>query len=224
VTTTVAGSDAFETLNFNFQAPLLGDSAVRQAVARCVPRQDILDKLVKPTDAHAVLQENRMLFPAQDGYTDTSRARYDAVDIPAARATLAADGWTLDGDVFAKSGQRLEFKLLHSATRTDEAQLIEASCAKAGISVVDDSDPKWSTRLGGGQFDAVLFTWITNPTLSSELVEDANQADTQLWNDLATIPLWQYPQVTAYSDHVHGVRPNPTQQGLTWNIETWTLS
>ena len=52
----------------------------------------------------------------------------------------------------------------------------------------------------------------------------ATQADTLLWNDLATIPLWQYPQVTAYSDNVRGVRPNPTQQGLTWNLETWTVN
>ena len=65
---------------------------------------------------------------------------------------------------------------------------------------------------------------LASETDSAKLVDDANQADAQLWDDLATIPLWQYPQVTAYSDNVHGVRPNPTQQGLTWNIETWTLN
>ncbi len=262
VTTTVAGSDAFEHFDFNFQVALLQDKAVRQAVARCIPRGEILDKLVKPTDDRAELLQNRIFFPGQAGYTDTSGGQYDTVDIAGAKAGLEAAGWTLDGGVFAKNGRRLEFKLLHSDSRSAEAQLIEASCAKAGISVVDDADPKWGPRLGNGQFDAVLFTTVANPALSSQkatyhtppspqnllsnysdysnptvdqlmdtlatetdpaaLAAAANHADTLLWDDVASIPLWQFPQVTAFANDVHGVRPNPTQQGLTWNVETWT--
>jgi peptide/nickel transport system substrate-binding protein len=262
VTTTVAGSDAFEHFDFNFQVPVLEDRAVRQAVAQCIPRTEIVDKLVKPTNDHAGLQQNRMFYPGQPGYTDTSGGRYDAVDPAGAKATLQADGWTLGGSVFAKNGQRLEFHLLHSASRSAEAELIEASCAQAGISMVDDSDAKWGTRLGNGQFETVLYTTIASPRLSSlessyrtppspqnllsnygdysnphvddlmntlesetdpaKLVAAANEADTVLWDDVATIPLWQYPQVTAYSNDVRGVKPNPTQQGLTWNLETWS--
>jgi peptide/nickel transport system substrate-binding protein len=264
VTTTVSGANSFEHFDFNFQVPLLQNKAVRQAVAQCLPRREILDKLIIPTDSNAVLQQNRLLFSGQTGYTDTSGGRYDAVDITGAKATLEADGWVLDGAVYAKGGQPLEFKLLHSASRSEEAQLIEASCAQAGISIVDDNDPGWGPRLGSGQFDAVLFTWNLSPTTSSQkslytttpspqnllsnygsysnptvdalmdqlatgtdpttLIANANDVDTMLWSDLATIPLWRLPQVTAYSDHVQGVKPNPTDQGLTWNIETWTLS
>jgi peptide/nickel transport system substrate-binding protein len=195
------------------------------------------------------------------GYTDRSGGHYDAIDLAGARATLESDGRTLDGNAFAKNGRRLEFNLLHSASRSAEVELIEASCAQAGISIVDDSDAKWGTRLGNGQFDAVLYTTINNPTLSSqksiyhtppspqnllsnygdysnprvddlmntlesetdpaELIVAANEADAALWDDVVTIPLWQYPQVTAYSDKVHGVQPNPTRQGLTWNVATW---
>ena len=63
VTAEVSGSNAFEHFDFNFQVPLFRDKAVRQAVADCMPRQEILDKLIVPTDAHAVLQQNRIFFP-----------------------------------------------------------------------------------------------------------------------------------------------------------------
>ena len=44
----------------NFQNPLFQDKAVRQALAYCVPRQDILDKLIKPLDPNAKLIQNRI--------------------------------------------------------------------------------------------------------------------------------------------------------------------
>jgi len=260
----VGASNSFEHFDFNFRVPLFQDLAVRQAVAQCLPRKDILDKLIVPTDPGAVLQQHRMLFIGQAGYRDTSGGRYDAVDINGAKATLEAAGWTLDGDVYAKDGQRLQFKLLHSASRAAEAQLIEASCAQAGIDVVDDADPTWGPRLGTGQFETVLFGWTVPPTQSgnkaiyhtppdpkillsnygsysnerldglmdqlttaldpAELVNVTNEADTLLWDDVATIPLWRLPSVVASSDRVSGVVPNPTDQSLTWNVETWSLA
>jgi len=266
VTVDVASSYTFEHIDFNFQVPLFRDKAVRQAIAKCIPRQDIVDKLVKPTDGDAVLLQNRMFFPSQAGYADTSGGRYDHVDIAAARAALESDGWRLDGDVYAKDGQRLQFKLLHKniAPRSAIAQLIQTSCAAAGIAVVDDADPKWSERAGSGNFDAVDFSWTGSPQLSAQrstyrtppgpqdlatnfgsysnpqvdelmdilatetdeakLIEAANRADTLLWDDVATIPLYQHPSVAAWAENVHGVRPNPTYQGITWNVETWTAS
>jgi ABC-type transport system substrate-binding protein len=266
VTVDVTSSYTFEHVDFNFQFPLFRDKAVRQAVAHCIPRQEILDKLVKPTDGDAVLLQNRMFFPGRAGYADTSGGRYDRVDIAAAKATLEADGWTLDGDVYAKDGQRLEFHLLHKnvAPRSAIAQLIQASCAAAGIAVIDDGDPKWSDRAGEGSFEAVDFSWTGSPLLSpqrstyhkpagphdlatnfgsysnpqvdalmdvlatetdeAKLVEAANRADTILWDDVATVPLYQFPAVVAWSENIQGVRHNPTFQGLTWNVETWTVS
>jgi peptide/nickel transport system substrate-binding protein len=266
VTVFVAPGYTFEHIDFNFQFPLFQDKAVRQAVAACIPRQEILDKLVKPVQADAVLLENRMFFPNQTGYTDTSGGRYDRVDVAAAKAALGADGWRLDGGVYVKNGQRLEFDLLHKniAPRSAIAQLVQASCAAAGIAVVDDGDPNWPDRAGHGSFEAVDFSWTGSPQLSQQrstyhtppshedlasnfgsysnpevdalldvlatetdeakLAEAANRADTLLWNDVATVPLYQHPSIGAWTQNVHGVRLNPTYQGTTWNIETWTVS
>ena len=49
----------------------------------------------------------------------------------------------------------------------------------------------------------------------------ANQADSLLWDDLATIPLWRLPAVVAFSNRVGRAKPNPTDQSITWNMETW---
>ena len=114
--------------------------------------------------------QNRMFFPFQKDYQDTSGGLYNTVDIAKAKSTLEADGWKLNGNVYEKNGQKLEFKLMHknNARRSSEEQLIAASCGQAGISVVDDGDDKWSTRLGLGQFDSVVFAWIGSPLLSSQ--------------------------------------------------------
>ena len=104
---------------------------MRQAVAYCVPRQDIVDKLIKPLDPNAKLLQNRMFDPFQAAYKDTSGGQYDKVDIAKAKSTLEAAGYTLNGNVYEKGGQKVEFKLMHkdNARRSSEAQLIQASCA-----------------------------------------------------------------------------------------------
>src|SRR5205085_1754927 len=63
--TTVNGGFTFEHFDFSFLNPLFQDKAVRQAVAYCTPRQDMVDKLIKPLDPKAGLIQNRMFFPFQ---------------------------------------------------------------------------------------------------------------------------------------------------------------
>jgi peptide/nickel transport system substrate-binding protein len=49
------------------------------------------------------------------------------------------------------------------------------------------------------------------------------QIETILWNDLATIPLFTFPGLLAYSSNAQGVVFNASQGGLTWNMEDWAL-
>jgi peptide/nickel transport system substrate-binding protein len=266
VTAQVNGGFTFEHFDFNFQNPLFQDKAVRQAVAYCIPRQEMVDKLIKPINDQATVLQNRMFFPFQKAYQDNSGGQYNTVDIAKAKSTLEAAGYTLNGNVYQKGGQKVEFKLLHknNARRSSEEQLIQASCAQAGISVVDDSDPNWSSRAGNGQFDTAVFAWVGNPLLSQQksifhtpadktnlnqnfgyysnpqvdqlmdtlasepdpakLATAANQADTILWQDIQTIPLFQFPDLIAFSNKVSNVTYNPTQFGLTWNDQAWAAA
>ena len=53
--------------------------------------------------------------------------------------------------------------------------------------------------------------------------ELANEIDTILWRELATIPVFSFPGVVAYSDNAENVVSNPSQNGLTWNAAQWQL-
>jgi len=251
----------FEHFDMNLANPVLADLNVRKAMAYCLPRQDMVDKLMKPLDPNAKIVNNRIFLPLQADYKDNSGAAYDKVDIDKAKASMEAGGWKLNGAVYEKDGKKAEFKLLHkkNARRQAEFELTQASCAKAGISVIDDGDDKWSSRAGKKDFDAVVFAWIGSDLLSpqkSQYVTDGGQnwnaysnkdvdanleilasdldstkwpaagqaVDVQMWKDLPTIPIFQFVDLLAYSNKVSGVSYNPTQQGFTWNMPTWSAS
>jgi peptide/nickel transport system substrate-binding protein len=48
-----------------------------------------------------------------------------------------------------------------------------------------------------------------------------NKADAQLWADMATLPLYQKPIMTAWSNNYAGILPNPSSAGVTWNAFAW---
>jgi peptide/nickel transport system substrate-binding protein len=260
------GSFTYEHLDFNFQRPLFQDPAVRQAFAYCVPRQEIVDTLIKPLNPDAVILNNRMYYPFQEAYRDATNGEYDEVNIEKAKEVLETAGWTLDGDVYTKDGQRLEFSIGHidpNPRRTQTVQLIISSCAQAGMKISDAPSATFfddgTGELDSGNFDVALFAWVGSPLVSgststfvpdggnnkgkwvndqtadlfakanAELdeaakVDTVNQIDAIVWEDMATIPLFQFPNMLAWSENVTNVIPNPTQQDYTWNAATWSVA
>ncbi len=55
-------------------------------------------------------------------------------------------------------------------------------------------------------------------------VDTVNQIDAIIWEDLATIPLFQFADLVANSDTVSNVVANPTQQDITWNAASWSVA
>ena len=51
---------------------------------------------------------------------------------------------------------------------------------------------------------------------------DYNKADTVLWQNMVTLPLYQKPQFWAWTG-LKGVQPNVSSLGITWNAENWSL-
>jgi peptide/nickel transport system substrate-binding protein len=128
---------------------------VRQAFLKALPRQEIVDKLIKPIQPDAKLDNSQVLLPGAAGY-DTSVAGngssdYATVDIAAAKALLAKAG-----------NPTVRVKFLYGKSNTRRAQefaLIQASEAQAGITVVDDGNDDWPDLLGNKSYDAVLFAF-----------------------------------------------------------------
>jgi peptide/nickel transport system substrate-binding protein len=59
-----------------------------------------------------------------------------------------------------------------------------------------------------------------DPTQAATLY---NQADALLWKDMVTLPLFQQPQLYTWNSNYANILANPSNNGLTWNAQTWGL-
>ncbi len=78
------------------------------------------------------------------------------------------------------------------------------------------------SRTGTPQIDTLLGQWLTE-TEESDVAATGNEIDKALWDQMATLPLYQKPTYIAYSSNVSGVEDNPTQAGPLWNASTWSV-
>jgi peptide/nickel transport system substrate-binding protein len=169
VTVFTAPGQTYEHLDFRMDHPLLRDKAFRQAIAACIDRQDLVDRLIKDVDPHAVPLGSLLLFtPTELGYQDHYA---DTGNVGTARRILTDSGYTLGTDgIFTKHGQRLPLRLGHrgSDRRNQTTRLIQSHCAPAGIEILDDAADNFNdTRIAAGEFDLALFAWVDSPVKSS---------------------------------------------------------
>jgi ABC-type transport system substrate-binding protein len=244
----------FEHLDFNLKGAF-ADRTLREAFAKCVPRQQIVDREVKPLLPGAAILESRFVLPSQPGYQAFRAAGqpYDAVDVAGARQLLAGRKPTV------RIGWRKDPAALDQGRVTTVA-LVKASCAQAGFTVVDAGTPTFlDHEWPAGAYDVALLSWTGSPvvTASSDIyttggasnlggftdpqvdqlfgklpheldrgrqLDLLRQIDAQLWQDVATVPLFAYPALAATSADVSGVVLNPTPEDLTWNVADWRRS
>jgi ABC-type transport system substrate-binding protein len=167
-------SYVYEHLDFNFKSDVWKDPKARQAFALCVPRQAIIDNLIKPQNDEAVIMNSRYIFPFQPEYQDTVDAsvgaEFDTVDIEQSKALLAEAGLT-DPEV------RIGY-IAENQRRADAFALIADSCGQAGFKIVDGVSPTFfddGGELVSGNFDVAMFAWAGSPLVtgsSSTFVTD----------------------------------------------------
>ena len=134
---------------------------VRQAFLMTIPRADIIEKLFKPLNPEAKVNDSQTLLPGFEGYDrmieENGSAEYADVDIEGATALLAEAGVSTPVNVNFMYG-------LSNTRRQNEYQLIAASASQAGFNVVDAGSDDWGSKLGDGTYDAVLFGWQSTST------------------------------------------------------------
>ncbi len=154
---TVLKGDEFtyDHLTFNFNGQFK-DETLRKAFALCVPRDEIVEKLVKPVNPDAKVLESRLLFPFQAGYDEYASTlgaeQYDKPNLAEATKLMAGRPTVTVRLGHIDPNQR----------RTDTTQLIKASCDKVGFNVVDSGSTTFHDDGGGldaGNFDVALFAW-----------------------------------------------------------------
>jgi peptide/nickel transport system substrate-binding protein len=141
-----------------------GDAAkaqkVRQAFLLTIPRDEILEKIIKPLNPNATVRESFLTIPGSDRYNTIVAASGAAdvreLDIDRAKALLKDAGVTTPVDVkfwFPTGNVR----------RAQEVELIQKSAALAGFNVIATDEPDWEftdyTIHEINPHDAVIFAW-----------------------------------------------------------------
>ena len=135
---------------------------VRQAMLLTIPRQEIVDRLIKPIDPEAEVRDSFTIDPSAPWYEDmvanNGSDAYAEQDIEAAKALLAEAGVTTPVNVrvlFADNNPR----------RASEFELIQAAATEAGFNLIDGRSPTWSSELGNIQdYDMNFFGWQSTST------------------------------------------------------------
>lgn len=173
------------------------DVKVRQAFAKCTPRQEIVDKFLKPVDPEGTVMDLREFQPSSPEYSDVLAAvptakEYADVDIAGAKALLAEAGKT----------DPVTVRLMYSATsqvRADITALVKNSCDQAGFNIEGMPDAEWSSKLAEpGAWDAALFAWAGSGLVASGqsiyISEGdqnyggfANEEVDRIWNEVVTL-------------------------------------
>jgi peptide/nickel transport system substrate-binding protein len=144
---------------------------VRDAWLQTIPRQKIIDTIIKPLNPDAEIRNSLIVVPGSP--------MYDGVVAASGMATKYGAGDNTD-----KAKQLLQQAGVTSPTvrfmydntntrRVQEFQLIKESAEKAGFKVVDAGNKNWGSLLGNtAKYDSVLFGWQSVSTGLSE--SDAN--------------------------------------------------
>ena len=134
---------------------------VRQAFLLSIPRNEIIEKLIKPLNPNAKLRTSVLFVPGSEGYED-AEANYamylgtDEENRAKAQELLAEAGVSTPIDVefwFPEGNVR----------RGQQVELITLSAGQVGFNIVDESEPNWeftnNVYPAVNPHDATIFAW-----------------------------------------------------------------
>ena len=251
--TVLEGSQlSYDHLDLSFAGPF-AEQSVREAFLKTIPRQQIVDTLIKPVVADAEVLNSQLFIPAQTAYADAVASNgsdaYAEVDIEGATELLAGATPTI----------RLMYNI-NNPNRVAAFEAIQASASQAGFIIEDVGREDWGSQLGSDIYDAVIFGWIspgvgngTIPqifasfggsnfnkyantrvdeiareipgTLDTDTIDELTvEADGHLFADGYGLPLFQGPGLEAHTNRLQGVTFMGNQTGPLWNFWEWTVS
>ncbi|WP_166348913.1 ABC transporter substrate-binding protein [Phytoactinopolyspora limicola] len=154
----IADSFTYEHVDFNMRpGHYFEDRDLREAFAKCLPRELIVENLIHPVNPDAQVLNARLTYAFQPDYDyqieGSGADAYAEQDIDGARAILE------DKDMVGT-----EVRIVYTEAnvrRQDQVALIRDACNEAGWDVVDagSSDP-FGVEIPDGNFDIAMFAWI----------------------------------------------------------------
>ncbi|WP_237232953.1 ABC transporter family substrate-binding protein [Rothia nasisuis] len=161
VVTNKQPDQAYDHLDLNMkEGSPFADENVRKAFLLTVPRQDIVDKLIKPMDSEAAVL-NSQLYVASDGenYSKTLESN-NSSDYPS--DDMEAN---IEQAKELLGGQTPTIRILYNnknSNRINSFQMIKESAEKAGFIVEDSGTEQWSSLLAGGDYEASIYGWVSS--------------------------------------------------------------
>lgn len=145
---------------------------VRQAFLHTIPRQKIVDTLVKPLDPNADLRNSYNVVPGAPNYADVA-ANNNMLSTFGTDANIdKAKQLLTEAGVKTPINVRFLYDNINTR-RVQEFQLIKESAEKAGFKLVDKGNKDWGSLLEKTSgYDAALFGWQSTSTGVTEM--DAN--------------------------------------------------
>lgn len=170
-TTTVQPDQSYDHLDLNMvSGGVFEDKDVREAFLLTVPRQQIVDSLIKPMDPEAeVLNSQLYVVSDTENYDDAvsknNSDMYPSDDIDAniEKAKELLDGKTPTVRILYNTA---------NPNRVNSFAMIQESASKAGFDVVDAGTEQWSSLLPTGKdggYDASIFGWVSSGVGNSAL-------------------------------------------------------
>ncbi|MTD12921.1 ABC transporter family substrate-binding protein [Nakamurella sp. YIM 132087] len=143
--------------------------AVRLAFLKAIPRQEIIDRLIKPLNPEATVRDSYQFVAGAPGYDEVTAANgmADAFNgnIDEAKKILA------DAGVSTTTPIDVRFMYAdNNPRRANEYQLIANAAKEVGFNVVDGKNADWSSQLSNTKiYDASLFGWQNTTTGVSQM-------------------------------------------------------
>ena len=170
VTSQINFGPTFEHFDFNFKNEHLGDLKVRQAIAKGVNVEDLVNRTVKQFSDQAAPLGNRIYMTTQPDQYQDNFTEYGKGDTAAATALLEEAGYTKGGDgIYAKDGKKLSLRISTTAgnqLRETQEELFQAQMKEIGVDIKianAESTKFFSDWLPNGNFDIANFAWVGSP-------------------------------------------------------------
>ena len=165
---------------------------LRTAFLLAYPRQEIIDKIVKPVSSKAVVMNSLQYFPGETNYKkmigDSGAAKFTAgtQDSRTAAALALVKKYYPDA---ATTGVKI--KMLwgqpSNTRRSAEAALVKAALAKAGFDADMTPTAGWSAHIQEVQYDAQFYAWSKTAVTQSGNFGSYKSTESQTGYDNAKV-------------------------------------
>ena len=140
---------------------------LRRAFLMGIPRQEIVDKLIKPVNPKAAVLNSIFAQQGMDIYDQIVRTNGSSF--------FSGDQETLNKRAIAlvkkwypnAATNPIKVKVLvpgNNARRAAEFALVQANLRKVGFDLVGDVQASWSPRIANTEYDVVFFAWAQSNT------------------------------------------------------------